>query len=703
MKKLYITVSLALLSILTFAQTPNISMTTTLSINSQITIGLRGNTSSTPIQIDWGNGIKENFTIGDTEEFFGYPVKGSNIKIWGAGITGLTIQSKNITALEFFDATLLESLFCKNNQITSLNLSGCSALEFVECNQNRISSLTLPNTTTLTYVDCSDNILTLATLPIKQATWTEYIYSPQKIYALPKTAYAVNEEIDLSSQLTSNGNTTIYIWKTTGGITLTKDIDFTEDNGKFTFIKAQGDKLYCQMTNANFPSLILTSENISVSVPLPLISVSTSNVISNTFWFKVKTSTNSTPIQVDWGNGILINYMINTSETNISGRKLGDTIKFYGLGVWYLDISSEKVTSLDVSNNTTLTHLNCSNNELTSLDVSNNTTLTHLNCSNNELTTLNVSKNTKLNTLICFSNNLSVLNLSMHTQLTNLDCHSNKISTLDVSKSTSLLKLNCSSNQLTTLDVTKNTTITNLNCSSNKIHEINISLNPLISSLDCSANEISSLDLSNNNNLIYFTCNFNHLDFTTLPLKKDTWLLYLYIPQEKIALSKKKYTLAETIDLSNHLVINGNTTQFIWKTIIPTTLEQGIDYGANNGIFTFLAPLHDSVFCQMTNASFPGLNIITTRALITEFPTSIDKTKMRISIYPNPFNESLTIEIAENISKVEVYTIIGVKIYEMIGKNTNTITIPANDFPRGILIVKVYGKYGVIEKKVLKK
>ena len=64
-----------------------------------------------------------------------------------------------------------------------------------------------------------------------------------------------------------------------------------------------------------------------------------------------------------------------------------------------LSCYSNRLVSLDVSNNTKLTWLFCYSNQLTSLDVSNNTKLTWLSCYSNQLTSLDVSHNTKLTTL----------------------------------------------------------------------------------------------------------------------------------------------------------------------------------------------------------------------------------------------------------------------------------------------------------------
>jgi Leucine-rich repeat (LRR) protein len=1157
MKKLFYSFSLLFIVIAAQAQTPIISMTTTLSINSQITIGLSGNTSSTPIQIDWGNGVKENFTIGSTMEFFGYPVKGNTIKIWGAGITGLNIQSKNIAVLEFFDATLLKSLFCKNNQISTLNLSSCTALEFVECKQNLISNITLPSTTTLTYVDCSDNNLTLATLPIKQGTWTDYIYSPQKDYTLAKKLYAVNEEIDLSNQLTINGNTTTYTWKTKGGITLVNGTDYSSINGKVTFLKTKTDSVYCEMTNATFPSLTLRT--ISISIPtLPAVVMNTTTAIGSLFSFGISGAVNNTSIQVDWGNGTLTNYTIGTSYSNVSSTLIGNTIKIYGVGISNLQLQSKNLTALDisgasalktlecysnqlttldvtkntaltilsctsnqlttldvsknneltelycssnelisidlsintkltelncsrnkltgldlsmntaltslecglnelitldvfnntalrtlscyanklttldvskntmltyiycvnnlltalnVSNNTILTDLLCSHNQLTALDLSKNSALTYLNCSNNQLTALDVAKNTALTTLYCSWNKLTALDVSINTSLETLNCSINQLTALDVSKNTALTYLNCSSNplssldvstntslttllcysnQLSTLDVSMNANLTTLKCSGNKLTSLDISKNTILTELDCGSNQLTSLDLSKNGQLTILMCNWNKftlldlsmntklrvlkcydnkltildvskntalidvqcrfnllkfstlpvkqptwtnfeytpqgsiklskiqyavneqidlssemtvngtntdyiwktlsgktltkgvdysdnngrftfpnpqsdyiycemtnatfpglnlttemisvssanpaitmkttvatgstfsfwivattstpiqvdwgngtltdytigtsssnisntlsgntikiygvcisdlfvqsknlttldisgattlkklhcyanqlvaldvskntaltelscssnhltaldlsmntaltyidcesnlLNFVTLPIKQSTWTTYNYSPQKAIALQKKNYTLSETIDLSSQLTANGNTTSYVWKTKGGTTLTLGNDYNTTNGITTFLKENADSVYCQMTNASFPSLTLSTTNVKVTQFPTSIDETSLAINIYPNPIKENLNIELEENITRVEVYSLTGVKVYEMIGNNTNSAIISAENLPKGMIIVKVFGRNGVIEKKIVK-
>lgn len=119
---------------------------------------------------------------------------------------------------------------------------------------------------------------------------------------------------------------------------------------------------------------------------------------------------------------------------------------------------------LDISNCIELDGLNCASNQLTSLDVSNNEKLRLLRCDRNKLTMINVSNNRLLEGLYCVFNNLSQLDISQNTTLIRLDCSKNQLPTLDVSKNTLLTYLNCCDNQLTTLDVTKNTALTSLDC-----------------------------------------------------------------------------------------------------------------------------------------------------------------------------------------------------------------------------------------------
>jgi len=110
-----------------------------------------------------------------------------------------------------------------------------------------------------------------------------------------------------------------------------------------------------------------------------------------------------------------------------------------------------------------LDSLSCENNRLSSLDVSNNTALTKLFCGSNQLTSLNVSKNTALTQLFFSVNRLSSLDVSKNSALVDLVGYRNQLISLDVSRNTELMVLSCGRNQLTRLNLCNNHSISYLN------------------------------------------------------------------------------------------------------------------------------------------------------------------------------------------------------------------------------------------------
>ena len=192
----------------------------------------------------------------------------------------------------------------------------------------------------------------------------------------------------------------------------------------------------------------------------------------------------------------------------------------------YLDCHDNQLTTLDVSKNTALAHLSCWNNQLTALDVSKNTALTYLSCGSSKLTALNVSGATALSELYCQISQLTTLDVSKNTALTTLDCESNQLTTLDVSKNTALTKLWCYLNKLTTLDVSKNTALTELVCNYNQLTTLDVSKNTTLTELDCRNNQLTTLDVSKNTTLTYLDCR-NNKKLTTLDVSKNTALTYL--------------------------------------------------------------------------------------------------------------------------------------------------------------------------------
>ena len=111
------------------------------------------------------------------------------------------------------------------------------------------------------------------------------------------------------------------------------------------------------------------------------------------------------------------------------------------IGLTTLDLRSNQLASIDLSQNTNLTELKLPNNQLVSIDLSNNTSLTTLDLRSNQLTSIDVSNNTSLTTLNLDSNQLASIDVSNNTSLEILCLRFNQLTSLDLSRNTSLISL----------------------------------------------------------------------------------------------------------------------------------------------------------------------------------------------------------------------------------------------------------------------
>ena len=165
-----------------------------------------------------------------------------------------------------------------------------------------------------------------------------------------------------------------------------------------------------------------------------------------------------------------------------------------------LQCGGNQLTALDVSNNINLLWISCHENQLTSLDVSANTSLIGLECRSNQLTSLDVSGANDLTDLVCYSNNIINLDISQNITLTELYCNHNQLTNIDVSMNTFLTHLQCNDNQIANLDVSNNTNLEKLWCYNNQLISLNVSMTIFLTALDCRSNLLTSLDLRNGNN-----------------------------------------------------------------------------------------------------------------------------------------------------------------------------------------------------------
>lgn len=195
--------------------------------------------------------------------------------------------------------------------------------------------------------------------------------------------------------------------------------------------------------------------------------------------------------------------------------------------------------------------LRVSQAELTSLTITDCSSLVELDCAQNSLTSLDLSQAPALTKLACFANELTQITFPAKPLLTQLKCTNNKLSKLDLSSMTHLEELTCSNNELTALDLSALAQLKTLKCYSNKLSELDLRSCTLLEKLWCSDNQLRSLDLSSNPQLKVVWCYKNQI--AQLSHQELPQLIWLYCEDNNI----------ETLDCSqmpklNKLAVHGN-------------------------------------------------------------------------------------------------------------------------------------------------
>ena len=466
----------------------------------------------------------------------------------------INVANKNISNLygiQFFPN--LEKLDCDQNNLSSLDVSQNPALKYLYCEQNNLSSLDVSSNSALKYLHCTRN--NLSSLDVSQNPALEYLLCAQnKLTSLDVSQNAALKYLDCkNNQLTNlnveytNIDTSVFLSEllaqdNTYPITVGSDRTFNLSAlpGKFEVSKAgnwNGGSVNGNTLTVNKGETQVTytydcgkglSETFTLNVTVG-IRIFGDNFPNYEFRQYLKAN-----IDKD-GDGYLNDTELNIKKLDVSGQYIANLkgIEFfpnleklycYNNKLTSLDMrqntalkelycQDNKLTSLDVSQNEKLENLFCDKNQLTSLDVTQNIALKELHCTDNLLTSLDVSKNPKLDDLECEQNQLTELDVSKNAKLWRLDCDQNKLSSLDVSKNSALGYLYCSKNQLTSLDVSKNTKLKRLNCENNQLTNLNVE----DTSIDPTDSLLSGFEAQGNAYPIAVEMTPRTFDLSTLP------------------------------------------------------------------------------------------------------------------------------------------------------------------------------------------
>ena len=398
----------------------------------------------------------------------------------------------------------------------------------------------------------------------------------------------------------------------------------------------------------------------------------------------------------------------------------------------YLLLNNNSMTTLDVSQNNSLLWLRCNDNNLTNLDLSNNTNLTQLLCKNNALVSLNVSNTNNVNllnldalgnssltciqhdsgfnpasnanwlkdataswstncpppctvnipdanfkanlvantlintngdteiqcseasgftgTIDCSNSTISDLTgIEAFTAITEFNCSNNPLNGLDLSQNTALIVLSCNDNTLTTLDVSQNTAITELHITENSLTSIDLSQNIALKELSCMYNDLESLDLSNNTVLTMYSLYNNNL--------------------------------------SSLNVANGNNTNFTY-------------FSANYNPNLTCIQVDDDVW-STTNWTLVGAQTSFSKNCSDSSSVGInDLAFENISVYPNPTNGIINLNVSEELSTIKIMDLTGktIKVF-----NAEAKQLDISNFTAGIYFLEIANAERKSVVKIVKK
>lgn len=148
----------------------------------------------------------------------------------------------------------------------------------------------------------------------------------------------------------------------------------------------------------------------------------------------------------------------------------------------------------------------------------------------------------------------------------------------------------------------------------------------------------------------------------------------------------------------------------VWSDPIDVTTVDGAN--SENVYCTLAKKVDTNVYLQYQYDSEPGSslredagepitdNYILFKAIpVPILPASVESlnNNVKLTVYPNPTVDMITIT-AQNVNKVEIYNILGEKVYSA----ANVETVNLEKFSAGAYILKVYTNEGVATKKIQK-
>ncbi|WP_290137615.1 leucine-rich repeat domain-containing protein [uncultured Dubosiella sp.] len=558
-----------------------------------------------------------------------------------------------LTDLDISQNQKLKLFLCEKNILQALDVSKNPGLDILDCSENQLKELDLSNNMEMTYLKCIGNqlagldlshtkISSIESSLVGNQTVSVPVSSNQldfkslfgfldfsKILNVTGAEYANGiftnfnfvepVEYDYDTGLVFDGRS--FVMHTT--LNLKKIISVVFDEQYFpdplfreylakTFGFVEGSKLsqeqldrVTEISCSGLDSMDLNKPRMdSVTGIEHFRNLKKLDVSSNNLGkIDISNNTQLTELRVDYTKLSALDITNNPGLEVLwyAGNPIGNLDVSHLSQLRSLSCGSTNRSQLDVSSNPLLEQLFCGSNDLTELDLSNNGLLKELNASHNALRFLILPKTSKLEQLDCSFNQLEEIMLPERSNLIKLNVLNNGLKALNLANVSGLISLNCGGNQIVSLTISNLLGLEKLYCSSNPLGTLDVSANTALSDLGCANCQLKGLDVSQNKELTSLFCSSNEL--ASLDLKNNPLLVELICDSNQLT----KLDLSANSRLQ-HL---GCADNVLTKLDVTSNPQLKWMYCANNALKTLdlsKNPLLNLVSCAGNQITYLDLS-----------------------------------------------------------------------------------------------
>lgn len=549
-------------------------------------------------------------------------VSNNSLVSFDPGLSSVTIDEMDcsnnlLTEINLNTMARVRALYLNNNKLATVRLDDCAALQTLDISGNMLNTIDISMCPDLSDLNISRNLFTFASLPEAREGMT---MAPQQNIRVASRAMSV----DLSAQDNIRGTKTTFTWKDVStGRTLVAGTDYTINAGKTVFAEGVvGQTLRCEMENALYPdftgkNVLKTTNIIAAGMPQYCIASFTTPVGGETALLSLASTEPDTYIYIDWGDGDLKEYPLQTMYTVFRDDKTigGANVKVYSgtapHGNMYV-FSTDSITmqNLHVENMTELYCLSINHAGIDDIDISQNMKLGELILEGNHFTSIDLTEHRTLNYVVLSNNELTEFRLPQNNHIGWFAASYNNIDNVDWSQLSDVYSLDLAGNNISEIDMTKMPGLGQLFIAQNNLHEIDLSAHPNLYVLDIAANKFDFATLPNPSIPVFFYGKQQPLDVECVDGRIDlTSQVTAWEQPSEIYFFDG--TVEVVVDEDGNAVLEA------------TELYEGTDFFNNGGIITF-AEDHEGVTGLIVNELYPSLLLYTKLVAVTADPTGIE-------------------------------------------------------------------------------